>query len=352
MCKTELYALGAEACEEILCSVYGIDISKALNPLDPKDFVVLSVRLAAAFEKAAKPERIALNRAVENLDRNWPAMTARQRDQAIAQSSKIIRDSATRVMPGVIGVAEIESPRMVGDTRKATRKKFKLDIAVDTNEFDKRVIDFNISSQGNYITNEFGERSEVFSRQAREIVGNGIAGGEGREVISDRLDKKLTKSGIARSKNYWNVAAGIFVNRSRTFAQLSAYKDADIRRYIFEAMLDEVTSDVCRMMHGRFFVVDLGIEMFDKIEALPDPLDIRNVQPFARTRNVDGNQEIQINPPGGESRTLARVVESAVGQKDKIGRFSNTLSDVELQAAGVTMPPLHGSCRSIVVPDI
>lgn len=352
MQRTELYARGADACDAILLDVYDIDIRKALNPLNRKDFVVLSVRLAAAFERAAKPERAALDRAIKNLDRDWPNLTQAQRRKFINQSSKIIRDSANAVMPGVVGVAEVESPRLTGETRKATRKKHALNIAVDTNAFDKRVIEFNVNSQGNYITNEFGTRSEVFSRQSRQIVSGGLVRGESRDVIAERLDKTLRANGIARSKNYWKVAAGVFVNRARTFGQLSAYKDADIRRFIFESMLDEVTSDVCRMMHGRFFSVDLGIETFNKIEALPDPLDIRNVQPFARTRNVDGNQEIQISPPGGEPLRLASVVESAVGQRDKVGRFSNTLSDVELQAAGVTMPPLHGGCRSIVVPDI
>jgi SPP1 gp7 family putative phage head morphogenesis protein len=352
MQRTELYARGVAACDAVLCDVFGIDIRKALNPLNRKDFVVLSIRLAAAFERAAKPERVALDRAIKNLDRDWPRLTQKQRRRFIEQSSQIIRDSANAVMPGVIGVAEVESPRLTGETRKATRTRHNLNIAVATNAFDKRVIDFNVSSQGNYITHEFGQRSEVFSRQARQIVSGGLARGEGRDQIAGRLDKNLRANGIARSKNYWNVAAGVFVNRSRTFGQLSAFKDADIRRFIFEAMLDEVTSDVCRMMHGRFFSVDLGIQTFDKIEALPDPLDIRNVQPFARTRNVEGGQEIQISPPGGEPQRLATVVESAVGQRDKIGRFSNTLSDVELQAAGVTMPPLHGGCRSIVVPDI
>lgn len=352
MQRTELYAHGAAACDAILLDVYGIDVRKALNPLNRKDFIVLSVRLAAAFERAAKPERAALDRAIKNLDRNWPELTQKQRRQFIEQSSRIIRDSANAVMPGVIGVAEIESPSLTSATRKATRTKHGLNIAVDTNAFDQRVIGFNISSQGNYITHEFGTRSAVFSQDARQIVSGGLVRGESRDVIAERLDKTLRAKGIVRSKNYWRVAAGVFVNRSRTFGQLSAYKDADIRRFIFESMLDEVTSDVCRMMHGRFFSVDLGIEMFDKIEALPDPLDIRNVQPFARTRNVEGGQEIQINPPGGKSVRLATVVESAVGQRDKVGRFSNTLSDVELQAAGVTMPPLHGGCRSIVVPDI
>ncbi len=353
MRETELYARGRAAADAILRECYGIDIRKALNPLDREDFVTIAIRLARAFEKAAKPERDALDRAVKNLDRDWPGMSQRQRNQVVDASARIIRDSSKRVLPGVVGVAEVESPRLVSETRKATKRKFGLNILTSTNAFDKRVIDFNVKSQGNFVTSEFGSRSDVFSRQARQIVSGGLARGEGRDQIAERLNKKLTANGIARAESYWRVAAGVFVNRSRTFGQLSAYDDAGIVNYIFESVLDEATSDVCRMMHGRIFTVRSGVEMFDRIEQLSDPIDIKNVQPFARTRNAeDGGLEIRTSPPGGEPVRLARIVESGVGRRDATGRFSNTLSDVELQAAGVTMPPLHGGCRSIVVPDI
>jgi hypothetical protein len=46
------------------------------------------------------------------------------------------------------------------------------------------------------------------------------------------------------------------------------------------------------------------------------------------------------------------VDEPAVGLRDEVGRYSRALSPAQLEAAGVTVPPLHGRCRSTIVAEV
>ena len=148
------------------------------------------------------------------------------------------------------------------------------------------------------------------------------------------------------------MVAGAFANRSRTWGQLSSYSEAGIQRFLFEAMLDEVTTNVCRLMHGKSWAVEAGISLYERIEALENPQDIKSVQPWVRDgRDADGNSVLQIGS-AGQFQTVARVLESGVGRQDDVGRFSQTMSDTELIANGVIVPPLHGGCRSVLVPDL
>jgi hypothetical protein len=62
----------------------------------------------------------------------------------------------------------------------------------------------------------------------------------------------------------------------------------------------------------------------------------------------DGNQ-VLFYERGGRRRFVAQVDESAAGRADQVGRYSRALSNEGLEAAGVTVPPLHGRCRSTIV---
>ncbi len=76
-----------------------------------------------------------------------------------------------------------------------------------------------------------------------------------------------------RSPAYWDVVAGSFVGRGRSFSQLSAYAEAAITSYRIVAVLDEVTTPTCRFLDGKTFSVSRGLELFDRVEANPDSID-------------------------------------------------------------------------------
>lgn len=352
MGTADVYASGQRAASAILREVFRIDVVKALNPLNRRDFLVISNRLSSAMRRAGAPESVAMRAAIDSLDVDWPNLTVAQRDAIVRAARASIVRSAPQVLPQVSEVLEVEGERIVGATRSNARRRYAMNIAATTTALDRRVIRHVVDSQGNFVRNAIGERADVFSRQARSIVAQGLASGLGRDDITGRLSRELTASGFDRQRSYYQNVATIFANRSRTFGQLSSFNDAGIARFIFEAMLDEATSDICRFMHGKIFDVPLGLDLFSRVEGLADPLEIKTVQPFVRTRETPEGDQVLAFGVGEERTTVARIVESGVGRSDVVGRYADALSPVQLQAAGVTMPPLHGMCRSTIVPDV
>ena len=345
------YAEAIAAANVILRDGYGIDVRKALNPLNQRDYLVIERRLARALNTAGIEEERSLRKAVEQLDIDWGNLSEAGRERVFDAAARTVGGSAAKVLPRTRGVLTVEGERIVGETRKATKRRFRLDIETSTTDFDKRIGSHIVSSQGNFTTNELGLRADLFTTEARGIVAIGLERGEGRTDIAERMQKEALRNGIARKRSYWEVAAGSFANRGRTFAQFSSYNDAGIERYLFDSVLDEATTDICRFLHGQTFSVASSIAKFNEVDNLDQPEDIKNVTPWVRTREVNGQLELQYKS-GGQTFSVGRVLESAVGTADQTGRFGNALSSAQLAQRGISYPPLHGFCRSTVVPDI
>jgi hypothetical protein len=144
----------------------------------------------------------------------------------------------------------------------------------------------------------------------------------------------------------------VFTNRARTSTQLAAFEDAGVERYRFDAVLDEVTSEPCRFLHGKVFTVARAMERFRDVERARDPERIRDLQPFVQVGADDAGNTVLFYERGGRRRAVARVDEPAEGTKDAVGRYSRALSPTQLETAGVTVPPLHGRCRSTITAEL
>jgi hypothetical protein len=139
-----------------------------------------------------------------------------------------------------------------------------------------------------------------------------------------------------------------FANRARSSAQVSAFAEAGIERFRFEAILDSVTSKVCRFMHGRVFSVKRAFDRVRQVERLRNPERIRELQPFVQVGvGPDGNQILFYEKDGRRHRVAQ--VEQASDEDGEAGTFSNALPKETLEEAGISLPPLHGRCRSTVV---
>ena len=159
-------------------------------------------------------------------------------------------------------------------------------------------------------------------------------------------------SRIVRGEGYYEVVAGAYMNRARTYSQLLTLKDAGVERYVFEAVLDEVTTDICRFYHGQTFTTSKGLESMDRVLALDDPAEIANENPWLRTgRNASGTRSIFFERDGRRTR-VAQIDRSAVGTIDRRGSFSRAMTPRQLENAGIPYPPLHGRCRSTIVADV
>jgi SPP1 gp7 family putative phage head morphogenesis protein len=347
----DLYGAGADAAEEILRDVFRVE--KVLDPLDAADFMAIVRRLSRALRGVARPaEDAALRRALERLDVDWPNLSPQARDQVVRAARQALGAVEAQVLPQVEQIFEAEAERVVTGARRSTARRFGLRIGTDLTRTDERIAKFVRESQGNFVRDEYGRRREAFSTRAKDIVASGVERGLGRDDIVKDLSEAMAREAFDRSRDYWEVVSMVFTNRARTYTQLGAFEEAGIERYRFDAVLDEVTSEVCRFMHGKVFTVGRATEKFREVERARDPERIRDVQPFVQVgADREGNQ-VLFYERGGRRRAVARVEEPAVGERDEVGRYSRALSPGQLEAAGVSVPPLHGRCRSTIVAEV
>jgi hypothetical protein len=200
-------------------------------------------------------------------------------------------------------------------------------------------------SEGIFVRDQYGRRRDELAQRAREVVSAGLEQGLGRDEIAAHLSAALGPL-VGRGKPYWEVVAMSFANRGRTFTQLAAFDDAGVERYRFDAILDEVTSHVCRFLHGRQFSVTRAMQRFDEVEQARDPEAIAELQPWMRVGSDGEGNQVLFYERSGRRRLVAQIDEPAVGRRDQVGRFSRSLTNEQLEAAGLTAPPLHGRCRS------
>jgi len=349
MSMIDLYPEAIDAAEELLRDVYRLEVAKALDPLDPRDFLVLVQRLGRVLSGVAhEAEAGALRRALAELDVDWPNMTERAREHIIRAARRALERGQAHVLPHVDQIFEVEAKRVVAGSRRAAVRRFGLRIGVDLSRTDERIARFVRESEGNFIRDAYGRRHEEFSRRARDIVASGQERGLGRDDIVGELAQELTAV-TNRSTSYWETVATSFANRGRTYTQLAAFDEAGVERYRFEAILDQQTSHVCRFMHGRVFVVARAMQRFDEVEEAADPERITELQPWVQVGAGDDGNQVLFYKRAGRRHLVAQVDEGAVGQSDRVGRYSRALGAGQLEAAGISVPPIHGRCRSTIV---
>jgi len=188
------------------------------------------------------------------------------------------------------------------------------------------------------------------------VVSGGVERGAGREEMARQLRDAARGTVAARPVHYWEVVASSFVTRGRTFGQLSSYSEAGVERYRIEAVLDEVTTEICRGLHGRMFTVKSGLGVFARHEAAAEKGvdEFKLAAPWVRERtNSKGDTELWAKGANG-SRRIASVVQSAMGTSgpNATGTFSGVLDAKGMEGVGVMFPPFHGLCRSTTIPEI
>ena len=339
--------LGQFAVEEI-AKRYGVEVSKALNPLDPGDFVTIAVRLSAALRSAAAgTEAVAIRSALETLDVDWPNLSAPARDKIINAAKSEISALATTVPRLTTPVFEKSAISLVNRTRLATVAQFQFGRQLRNEApIDQQTVENLPINQTVYIKDQYGVRSDRLDQIARDTVASGLERGLGRDDISGELGTALKSSGVLRTGSYWNLIASDFANKGRTTTQLNTFERAEIELYMFDAIMDEATSDICRLLHGQTFSVAKAAKRMNKALSMRDPENIKSVMPWVQTgTDGDGNQILYYDDGSGRT-VVANVDRSGIGSSDRMGSYSNVMSRKQLEASGLPVPPRHGHCRS------
>jgi len=169
---------------------------------------------------------------------------------------------------------------------------------------------------------------EHVSDSFKETIVQGLDEGLGRKAIGKRLrDLMVGKPGAPGKLELYNRVAAASVSRANNWGGMFSMEAAGVDEYVFRAVMDERTSRICRAMNGRTFSVPRVMETVRKALDGP-PSAIEEIAPWPTYDTKRDDFFIEI---GGRRSYLG-------------GKSSDWLAD-----HGVALPPLHGSCRSVVV---
>ena len=338
------------ASDEIVADYLRLSISKAMDLSTPGGFDAALAGFAGVLRAQVKAtDDAAVRAAVTALDVDWHSTNAAQRRTLVARALDAVGRHTNKIPDELKAPFTQTSRELVQATRDSVRKDQKLGVATSLNAIDNRIIEHLRSSESGYVRDEYGRRHEAFGNKARDIVSRGLEEGLGRDDIAAEL--KAAAEGIIAGKNssYWEMVAGSFMTRGRSFAQMSSYAEAGMDRYIIEAVLDEATTETCRFLHGKAFSVERSLQTFADIEK--EPNDIARIAPWIRQGKDDqGRQTLFVRRPNGNTRRIAIVDKPGMGTKER-GSYSMGMTGSRLQEVAPGFPPFHGLCRTSTTVD-
>ena len=178
---------------------------------------------------------------------------------------------------------------------------------------------------------EFWNRS-LSARIAATVAREQLTGGLGREqagrVLRGVVSGEFPGASVpgtwrGSSDSYFRMLSGTARAHASAHGALTSLSAAQFQRYRIEAVMDERTSERCRVMHGRSFQVAAGVSHMNATIGAEDPEELKSVAGWKTA------EEIRQAAGDGDARSQERG----------------------LLAAGLALPPYHASCRTIVIPD-
>lgn len=157
-----------------------------------------------------------------------------------------------------------------------------------------------------------GSTSGTLQSVALRVLEQGLGRREAGEAFAAAIGDVA-----ARSRDYWEGFAAVYLTRSRSFGALTAMQEMGGRTYTYVNPLDERTSSVCRELAGTEFTVRESVRLRDRLLGSRDPDAWRSIAPWP-------------------------------SHADVVGTDGQRLPADELQRRGIAMPPLHMHCRSAI----
>lgn len=340
--------MGSEAADEVLTSVFGIRSAVRKDNSDPTSKLgfekILRGMIGELFRVAQPHEQAALQKALHALDVNWAGMKPTEVTEALNDAGKVFGGVPKLLVQPVIETLTKQGVAMVTASKAASIGRYDLPIAASFNVVDDKVIKHAAESQAFYIRDEFGKRQAAFSTIARQVVARGLEDGLDKHAIGKDLAAAASAAMVNRSDSYWTMIASVFATRSRTWGVLSSFQEGGIERYEISATLDEVSCDVCRFMDGQTFEVASAVNAFQRVAESDDPEAVAKLQPFMHVGVSASGDKGLFFGSGDQRVAVARVTDSALGQKDALGTFSHAMGGKELEKNGLGSPPFHPSC--------
>lgn len=348
---THLYSDAVDAIDAMLADVGYELIGKASILSRPGYEATLRSLIRAIAREVSTPDTQAIAAAARRLDARWTQMSEADRERIVSDAAREILLVPKIIVPKVQDVMRRQLGPAIVDTKRATARRDRITIQPVLSAFDEKVVEHAATSQAHYITDQYGWRARQFEQRARDIVSKGLEEGLGRDDIGGRLHEQLTGPMMRTARSYWNTVAAIHMTRARSWGQLATFTEAGIDRYVWESVLDEVTSEVCRFMHGKVFEVESAVDRYKQVEASPYPTDVEDLQPWVKQGVTADGQQYLFTETRGQTHMLAQVTKPGYGKQDRVGKYARAASSSRLQSLGIDSPPAHPNCRSTLVAE-
>jgi hypothetical protein len=347
-CSERKLSKAALAADELLVMLGRTAVVKVDNPSSRAGFLRVVARIQRALMEATESLDVSFaNKMLKALDVEWDELLASERDAALARAESMLPKPASYAKL-VYPIFAEEAVPLVAAARAKAVQGVSLPIIDFAND---EVVQHLIDGQAFYVAAEMQQRNVRLNEQVRALVLKAFSEGWTRKRLVKALGDVVRPDIIlAKQEGYLDVLAGSFVGYARSYGQLSAYTDANISEYIWESVLDEVTCDVCRFLHGTVFEVEAGLNVFNRMAGNLD--SGKEAAPWLRVgTNTFGERVIYSNSFGHRSE-IATVLRSGVGTKDDEGQYASGYSAAQLAEKGLCLPPCHGRCRCTTVANV
>lgn len=341
-----------------------------MNIYFPKDFVAIAKAKSGDLHKKAIFERV-VNGAVKDILVAVESGLQKDLDVAFrllnADWSKLSYDEQARVISSVGNLIDKRYAKAALRARK-TMNKFGTLVAKTTRSKNKVLHNLNIdaslssedlrfvSTQANasswYIKDKGGKLTTLFREDAQSILTVGAREGLDPKRVSDDLFNLYKGSVVGRPKSYFQLVAGASLVRSRSYSDIDSYYDAGVSTFIFRSVMDNRTSEQCRLLNGKEFSIKEQKARLGLLESVSseDPEQVKEITPWLTEKKI-GDERFLGYKKRDRFMKVARINRYGAGTK-RSGQYEQLKTDEELAAAGVVVPPVHGNCRSYLDPKL
>lgn len=343
------WILAQDSAQRIL-KAQNIFVAK-VDPLNDDDFVALSERFTRRLLEQSRPiDEIAVQRAIQALDVPWDSIAQEEQLKIINQAAAFL-NVGTAVASATISTVAENTEVIVDETANSVSKEIGVAAVTGFSRQNPKIAASMIQSHTGFVTGEYNRHAVGFSQRAQSIVLESIDAGLSNGEITQRISDSARTTGLSRTEHYWRVTAYAIANRARTYTQLDNYSRAGIQRYQCMAVLDNRTTDFCRYVDGKTFVVNDSLASYDQVAESEHYDSVKDYQPWVqRRKNEDGSWRLFVTQRDGTEITVATVERSEMGKSSRIGSFRGGLGADDLTALGLGQPPYHALCRTIAVP--
>lgn len=161
----------------------------------------------------------------------------------------------------------------------------------------------------NIILNQGLSRDEA-ARQIKDAMSRefGIGGGPGHII-------QLPTGWTGTPDGYFKMMASTIHDRAANLGRVVTFTEAGVSTYRIDAVLDERTSDICKVMDGKTFDIKYAQDYAQRYYSATDKDEVEKVVMWRDAKDI--------RPIANDEAALAK--------------------------AGMALPPYHGSCRTVVV---